>query len=183
MYVCGSWSTSTGPFLAATSPNTRAYGCGSFGDLELSTVPPPAVPNGQGASWSATAPSGLSITHIYTVGDGSNGVGSGEGWWGEFFWNGGPGAAGRSNQIRDNAFPTDGCCRASFNNQTVGWFISCARHRGAVSLRISPSVGLTSPSTRCKDPGSTLRPGCGRRPVGSAWLPARVLRRLAVGRV
>ena len=130
VYVCGSWNTSTGPFVAATSPNTLAYGCGSFGDLELSAVPPPAVPNGRGASWSATAPSGLSITHIYTVGDGGNAVGSGEGWWGEFYWNGGQRPAGRSNQIRDNAFPTSGCCQASFNNQTVGWFLTCAQSSG-----------------------------------------------------
>jgi hypothetical protein len=130
VYVCSPWNTSTGPFVPATSPNTQSYGCGSFGALQLSAVPRPSIPNGQGASWSTTAPSGLSITHIYTVGDGSTGVGSGEGWWGEFYWNGGPGPAGRSNQIRDNAFPTDGCCQASFNNQTVGWFISCAQSSG-----------------------------------------------------
>jgi hypothetical protein len=120
VYVCGYWNASTGPFVAATSPHMQAYACGSFGDLNLSAEPPPAIPNGQGASWSTTAPPGLRITHIYTVADGSTGVGSGEGWWGEFYWNGGPGPAGRSNQIRDNAFPTDGCCQASFNNQTVG---------------------------------------------------------------
>ncbi len=78
----------------------------------------------QGASWTATAPAGLSITHIYTVGDSGGNVGDGHGWWGEFFWNGGPGPAGRSAQITDT-FHTYGCCQASFNNQTVGWFIAC----------------------------------------------------------
>jgi hypothetical protein len=83
------------------------------------------APSGANASWTATAPAGLSITHIYTVGDSGGDIGDGHGWWGEFFWNGGPGPAGRSAQITDT-FRTYGCCQATFDNQTVGWFISCA---------------------------------------------------------
>ena len=70
-------------------------------NLEARATARTPVPNGQGASWTATAPAGLSITHIYTVGDSGGNVGDGHGWWGEFFWNTGPGPAGRSAQITD----------------------------------------------------------------------------------
>ncbi len=116
----------------------------------------PAVPNGQGASWTATAPPGLSITHIYTVGDLSGDVGDGHGWWGEFFWNGGPGPAGRSGQLT-NTFKDYGCCQASFNNQTVGWLMSCGWAScdlfgyvivGGVALEVNENQGprLVAPS-------------------------------------
>ena len=115
-----------------------------------------AVPNGQGASWTATAPANLTITHIYTVNDTSSGVGDGEGWWGEFFWEGGPGLTGRSAPMTDN-FSQFGCCSASFNNSTVGWFISCAWSScsnpvdmdvGGVDLTVNEVVGpwLAAPS-------------------------------------
>jgi hypothetical protein len=159
VYVCGPWSSSTGPFVPATVPGTKAFvfGCGSqAANLGIQGIGVPAVANGQGASWSATAPAGLSITHIYTVGDSSGNVGDGHGWWGEFFWNGGPGPAGRSAQITDT-FHTYGCCQASFNNQTVGWFIACGVascnqdagvNVGGVDLAVDESQGplLVSPS-------------------------------------
>ena len=115
-----------------------------------------AVPNGQGASWTTTAPAGLTITHIYTINDTSSGVGDGQGWWGEFFWQGGPGLSGRSAQLTDN-FWQFGCCSASFNNQTVGWFISCGVSScthgadldvGGVDLTVSENSGpwLAAPS-------------------------------------
>ena len=123
----------------------------------------PAVPNGQGPSWTATAPAGLSITHIYTVSDSSGNVGDGHGWWGEFFWNGGPGLAGRSAPITDS-FNQYGCCQASFNNQTVGWFMSCGSSScsqpadlnvGGVDLSVSESQGpwLAAPSGLWQAPG------------------------------
>ena len=111
-----------------------------------------AVPNGQGASWTATAPANLTITHIYTVNDTSSGVGDGEGWWGEFFWEGGPGLTGRSAPMSDN-FSQFGCCQASFNNSTVGWFISCAWSScsnpfdmdvGGVDLTVNEVVGAVA---------------------------------------
>jgi hypothetical protein len=130
VFVCGSWSNNSGPFVAAAAPGTQAYpfdcgGSGAAAALILERVDPQVVQNGQGASWTATAPAGITITHIFTVNDLSTGVGSGDGWWGEFFWNGGPGLSGRSAQIT-NSFQQFGCCQASFNNQTVGWFMSCA---------------------------------------------------------
>ena len=121
------------------------------------------APNGSNASWTTTAPAGLSITHIYTVGDSGGNVGDGHGWWGEFFWNGGPGLAGRSAPITDS-FSTYGCCQASFNNQTVGWFISCAvatctlpadLNVGGVDLTVDELSGpwLAAPSGLWQAPG------------------------------
>ena len=158
--VCGGWSATSWPFVSAAVPGTQAAAsdCGgaSSADLLLAKSGLGAVPNGQGASWMTTAPPGLVITHIYTVNDTSSGVGDGEGWWGEFFWEGGPGLTGRSAPINDN-FSQSGCCAASFNNSTVGWFISCAWSScsnpvdldvGGVDLTVSESSGpwLAAPS-------------------------------------
>jgi hypothetical protein len=133
VYICGSWSNNQGPLVPAAAPgmSAGAFNCGGgfAAHLDLSKPGLPGVPNGQSASWTATAPPDITITHIYTVNDFSAFVGSGNGWWGEFFWNGGPGPAGRSSQITDS-FQTFGCCQASFNNTTVGWFISCASSSG-----------------------------------------------------
>jgi hypothetical protein len=152
VYVCGPWSSSTGPFSSATVPgvSVQVFGCGSqAANMALQASSVPAVPNGQGASWTATAPAGLTITHVYTVGDSSGNVGDGHGWWGEFFWNAGPGPAGRSAQIT-GTFWKYGCCGASFNNQTVGWFIACGvasctqpagMNVGGVDLAVDESQG------------------------------------------
>jgi hypothetical protein len=130
LYICGNWGTNQGPLVPSPSVSGQmlagAFGCGSAGaDLELEAAPLGPLPSGISASWTTTAPADITITHIYTVDDWSSNVGDNHGWWGEFFWNGGPGPAGRSNQIRDN-FRTYGCCQAAFNDKTVGWFISCA---------------------------------------------------------
>jgi hypothetical protein len=157
VYVCGPWNSTTGPLVPATVAHTTYYvfGCGSTAavmniEARASTATP--IPNGQGASWTATAPPGLSITHIYTVYDSGGNVGVGAGWWGEFFWNGGPGPAGRSAQMNTNTFSTYGCCQASFNNQTVGWFFACA-WRHAQRKRISTSVVSTWLWTSLRDHG------------------------------
>ncbi len=95
--------------------------------------------------------------------DSSSFVGDGHGWWGEFFWNGGPGLAGRSAPMSDS-FSRYGCCQASFNNQTVGWFISCASAScsypaaldvSGVSLAVDEVVGpwLAAPSGLWQAPG------------------------------
>ena len=167
VYVCGPWSSNTGPFVPTAPPGTSfsVFGCGGGGDanMNLEAKGIPAVPNGQGPSWTATAPADLTITHIYTVGDSSGNVGDGHGWWGEFFWNGGPGLAGRSAQITDS-FNQYGCCQASFNNQTVGWFMSCGwsscsqpadLNVGGVDLSVSESQGpwLAAPSGLWQAPG------------------------------
>ena len=131
--------------------------------MNLEATGIPAVPNGQGPSWTATAPAGLSITHIYTVSASSGNVGDGHGWWGEFFWNGGPGLAGRSAPMTDT-FNRYGCCQASFNDRTVGWFFSCAWSScsqpadvnvGGVDLSVSESQGpwLVAPSGLWQAPG------------------------------
>ncbi len=57
----------------------------------------------------------------------SEGIGA-NGWWGEFYWNGGPGPAGRSGPINDAQYNSTGCCSATnLESQTVGWFIACNR--------------------------------------------------------
>ena len=160
VYVCGGWSPTASPFVPAAVAGTQAAAsdCGGAGsaDLLLAKSGLQAVPSGQGASWTTTAPPGLTITHIYTANDTSSGVGTGNGWWGEFFWQGGPGLAGRSAQLT-NSFGQFGCCQASFNNQTVGWFISCGWSScsnpvdldvGGVVLTVSESSGpwLAAPS-------------------------------------
>lgn len=90
VYVCGPWSSSPGPFVPTASPLTSyfVFGCGGGADanMNLHGSGSPPAPNGANANWTATAPTGLSITHIYTVGDSSGNVGDGHGWWGEFFW-------------------------------------------------------------------------------------------------
>jgi len=163
VYVCGPWSSDAGPFVGAAVPHTTfgTVACGGGVNesmyLEGRATAQSTVPNGQGASWTTTAPPGLSITHIYTVNDAGDNVGNGQGWWGEFFWNGGPGPAGRSSQIDTNNFFQYGCCQASFNNQTVGWFIACGVAScttyadllvGGVDLTVNESQGpwLNAPS-------------------------------------
>ena len=153
VYVCGGWSPTAWPFAPSAAPGTQAAAsdCGGAASatMLLAKSGIQAVPNGQGASWTASAPANLTITHIYTTNDESSGVGDGEGWWGEFFWQGGPGLAGRSAQL-SNSFYQYGCCSASFNNQTVGWFISCGWSScgnpfdldvGGVDLTVNEVVG------------------------------------------
>ncbi len=164
VYVCGSWSPDAGPFVGAAVPHTTfgTAGCGGGVDgsmyLEARATTKTPVPNNQGASWTTTAPPGLSITHIYTVNDYGDNVGNGKGgWWGEFFWNGGSGPAGRSPQLNTNNFSKYGCCQASLNNRTVGWFIACGVAScttyadlgvGGVHLTVNESQGprLVSPN-------------------------------------
>jgi hypothetical protein len=150
--ICSTWSPNQGPLVPSASPgmNAGASSCGySNGLLHVEVNSSRALPSGSTASWTTTAPAGLTITHIYTVNDFSIGVGDNHGWWGEFFWNGGPGPAGRSDQIRDN-FQTYGCCQASFNDKTIGWFITCvasscsdyaALDVGGIDLSVDESQG------------------------------------------
>jgi hypothetical protein len=164
VYVCGGWSPSASPFVGTSVAGTQAYprDCGtSLASLYL--VGGSGVPNGQGPSWVATAPPGLTISHIYTVNDSAAGVGNGLGWWGEFFWNGGPGPAGRSAQLTP-AFSTYGCCGASFNARTVGWLVQCGWAScsngfvlsvGGVALEVNEYQGpwLVAPSGLWQAPG------------------------------
>jgi hypothetical protein len=170
VYVCGSWSPDAGTFVGAAVAHTTfgTVGCGGGVDghmyLEARATTQAPVPNNQGASWITTAPSGLSITHIYTVNDAGDNVGVGSGWWGEFFWNGGPGPAGRSNPMNTNNFSRYGCCQASFNNRTVGWFFACGVAScttyadllvGGVDLTVNENQGpwLVAPSGLWQAPG------------------------------
>jgi hypothetical protein len=159
VYVCADWSNNQGPFVPAAAFGMTAgvsyCGTSPFAGFDLAAGGV-TVPTNASASWSATAPADLTITHIYTVNDLSTDVGDGLGWWGEFFWNGGPGPAGRSAQITDG-FKTYGCCQASFNDKTVGWFVACGvasclnfveLRVGGVALEVNEDRGpwLVAPS-------------------------------------
>jgi hypothetical protein len=136
VYICGGWSSTQGPLVPGADSGmvAQAFNCGaeSAAGLVLGSNSDAAVPNGTTASWTTSAPPDITVTHIYTVNDGSTGVGENAGWWGEFFWNGGPNPAGRSAQIT-NSFHTHGCCQAVFNSRHIGWFITCSSSSGCQS--------------------------------------------------
>ena len=72
-----------------------------------------------------TTPAGITVYSIHVQGAYSGGIGSG-GWWGEFYWNGGPGLAGRSGPLSDGQFNAGGCCsQTNLQSRTIGWFIAC----------------------------------------------------------
>ncbi len=92
--------------------------------LEL-TFDGTSAPYNRSSGFKVTAPSGITINSIHVISAGSFAVGDGSGWWGEFYWNGGPGPAGRSGAITDS-FQYYGCCsQTKLNSQSVGWFIAC----------------------------------------------------------
>jgi hypothetical protein len=188
VYACGPWSSSTGPFVAAHVPgtSTSVFGCGGGQDasMSLQRFGTPAVPHDEGASWSTTAPAGLSITHVSTVNDSSGGVGDGHGWYGAFFWNGGAGPAGQSSQLTDT-FSQYGCCQAALNNQSVGWFMVCGWSSctqdatvsvGGVDMTVDESQGpsLVAPSGLWQSTGWVRGTwpfvASGDSPSGLCWL-------------
>jgi hypothetical protein len=119
--VCGSWSRTPGPFYPlVAAPLQTVSDCGAGGAGMLIKAPSASVPHGAQATWETTAPSGITITGAYTVGDASVGVGDGAGYFGEFFWDG-----GRSAPITDNLINA-GCCTQSFHSQHFGWLVLCA---------------------------------------------------------
>ena len=127
LQVCGSLSRDSGPFRATVAPGLSARadcslnGQGLLVENQYSST---HVPYNASAGWETVAPSGITITGIYTVNDDATNIGSGASWWGEFYWDG-----GRSAQLT-NAFATYGCCKASFSSHRIGWFFACARANG-----------------------------------------------------
>ncbi len=114
------WS-STG-LLVAAPPACPAPGSGGF---DLVAGPNEKFGYNATAAYKVTAPAGLTVYSIHVVGAGSSGIGS-NGWWGEFYWNGGPGPAGSSGPLNDAQFAAGGCCsQANLHSGTIGWFIAC----------------------------------------------------------
>lgn len=125
--ACGSWSRDSGPFQPTISSSglTAQAQCGLNETGLLVEDPKGAhVPYNASAGWQTIAPTGITISNIYTVGDEADNIGTGVGWWGEFYWD-----SGRSSQLTNN-FSTYGCCQATFNSQRIGWFFACALANG-----------------------------------------------------
>ena len=170
-YVCGGWSTTRGPLCRQPSQARQAAASTAAArrcaDLLLAKSGLGAVPNGQGASWTATAPPGLTITHIYTVNDTSSGVGDGQGWWGEFFWEGGPGLTGQERADDGQLSASLGAARRRSTTAPSGG--SSAAHGphavtrsdldvGGVDLTVSEIVGSVAGGTLGAVAGAGLGP-------------------------
>jgi len=123
--LCGHHGRLAGDGLSSTQSGnfTASAACPIPGGLLLQA----GSGNGQSAGFKVTAPAGVVINNIHVIGAHNEGVGENTGVWGEFYWNGGPGPAGRSGAI-DSGFGSYGCCsQGRLNSQSIGWFIACAR--------------------------------------------------------
>jgi len=130
--ICGHHGRLAGDGLSSTqSGGFRASAaCPTPGGLYLGA----GSQNGQSAGFKVTAPGGVVINNIHVVGADNQGIGENTGVWGEFYWNGGPGPAGRSGPF-DSGFHSYGCCsQGGLNSQSIGWFIACARSSCPSSL-------------------------------------------------
>jgi hypothetical protein len=110
--ICGSSPRNAGDGLSwsANAPLVATAQCPYNGPgLELYSPANKTVGNNATAAFTVTAPGGISLYSIHVVNAYSSGIGSG-GWWGEFYWNGGPGPAGRSGALSDAQFDSGGCC-------------------------------------------------------------------------
>ncbi len=74
------------------------------------------------------------------------------GWWGEFYWNGGPGPAGRSGPITDS-FSQYGCCSQShLESQSIGWFMACGSRSCSIGALLDVGeLQLTADEERAPD--------------------------------
>ncbi len=123
--LCGSHGRLAGDGLSSTQSGgfKASAACPIPGGLLLGA----GSGNGQSAGFKVTAPAGVVINNIHVIGADNQGIGENTGVWGEFYWNGGPGAAGRSGPF-DSGFRSYGCCsQGGLNSQSIGWFIACAR--------------------------------------------------------
>jgi hypothetical protein len=134
LVICGTGARSAGDGLSwsSTKPLTAGPTCPSAG-LGLSVYAQSNKTAGRNATgaFAVTAPNGVTIYSIHVLGANAGGMGDtnyygAHGWWGEFYWNGGPGLAGRSGPLTDAGFNTGGCCsQTNLRSRTVGWFLAC----------------------------------------------------------
>jgi hypothetical protein len=126
--ICGSSLRDPGDGLSwsANAPLIATAQCPYNGPgLELYSPTNKTVGKNATAAFQATAPAGIAVYSIHVVNAYSSGIGTG-GWWGEFYWNGGPGPAGRSGPLSDAQFNSGGCCsQTNLGSRTIGWFIAC----------------------------------------------------------
>ena len=129
--ICGSSPRDPGDGLtwAANAPLVATAQCPYFPGAGLEVYAPEnkTVGNGATAAFKTTAPAGVTVYSIHVQGAYSDGIGTG-GWWGEFYWNGGPGPVGRSGPLSDAQFNGGGCCsQTNLKSRVIGWFIACNR--------------------------------------------------------
>ncbi len=134
LVICGSNARSAGDGVSWSSNQPLRAGptCPSAG-LGLSVYAQSNKTAGRNATgaFAVTAPNGITVYSIHVVGANAGGVGvsnyyGAQGWWGEFYWNGGPGPAGRSAPLNDAGFNAGGCCsQTNLQSRTVGWFLAC----------------------------------------------------------
>ena len=126
--ICGSSprDPADGLIWSANAPLVATAQCPYNGPgLELYSPANKTVGKNATAAFKVTSPGGIAVYSIHVVNAYSSGIGTG-GWWGEFYWNGGPGPAGRSGPLSDAQFNNGGCCsQTNLQSQTIGWFIAC----------------------------------------------------------
>ena len=126
--ICGSSPRDSADGLAwsANAPLVATAQCPYSGPgLELYSSAGKTVGKNATAAFKVTAPVGISVYSIHVVNAYSSGIGTG-GWWGEFYWNGGPGPVGRSGPLSDAQFNGGGCCsQTNLKSRVIGWFIAC----------------------------------------------------------
>lgn len=114
-----SWSHNSP--LVSGPPTCPAAGLG----LSIYTQSNQTAGHNATGAFAVNAPAGITIYSIHVVNAQSFGIGK-NGWWGEFYWNGGPGPAGRSGPLNDGQFDAGGCCsQTNLQSRTIGWFIAC----------------------------------------------------------
>jgi hypothetical protein len=146
--ICGTSARDAGDGLSWSSQAPLSAGptCPA-GGLGLSIYAQPhqtAARNATGA-FKVTAPPGITIYSIHVANASSGGLGDDKygaaGWWGEFYWGGGPGPAGRSGPLNDTGFRAGGCCsQTNLQSQTIGWFLACNQSSCSTG---SSGVGIT----------------------------------------
>jgi hypothetical protein len=131
--ICGGSARDSGDGLSWSSdaPLTAGPSCpaGGLGLSIYAQKDKTASRNATGA-FAMTAPPGITVYSVHAVGAYSTAMGGDKygaaGWWGEFYWNGGPGPAGRSGPLTDAAFGAGGCCsQSNLQSQRIGWFLAC----------------------------------------------------------
>jgi hypothetical protein len=128
LVICGSSPRdfADGLSWSANAPLVATAQCPYNGPgLELYSPANKTVGKNATAAFKVTAPAGIAIYSIHVVNAYSQGIGA-NGWWGEFYWNGGPGPAGSTGPIADGPYNAGGCCtQTGLNSRSIGWFIAC----------------------------------------------------------
>ncbi len=126
--ICGSNARVLGDGLSSTASAgfVATAECPYNGPgLELFARQGSTVGYNASAGFKVTAPAGIVINGVHVVHAYSRGIGK-NGWWGEFYWNSGPGSSGRTGPLSDDQFNSGGCCsQTGMDTQSIGWFIAC----------------------------------------------------------